>query len=175
MTEYLIGNACLADVDFGPAYTGLATVAYKILNADKTVNVDWTTTGVTELEAGTGQYGVTLASGLFTTEAMLGIEWRTADTGGVYAREQLVVKHPPDNAGIAAAAKATDLATAQSAINALGSPAQADDTRLDNLDAAITTRATPADVDVQVEADLAGLQADVTAIKAKTDQIREIT
>jgi hypothetical protein len=46
-------------------------------------------------------------------------------------------------------------------------PARGD--KLDDLDAAVSTRATPADVDVQIEADLATLEANVAGIKSKTD------
>lgn len=109
MAEYLIGNACLPDVDFTPAYTGLSTVAYRILNADKTTNVDWTTTGVTELISGSGQYGVTLASNLFSTEATMSIEWRTASSNGAFAREQLVVKNPPASSAAYTAARAAKI------------------------------------------------------------------
>ena len=50
----------LVTVDFGSANTG-ATVYYQLLNTDKSVFTARTVSGVTEITAGTGTYGVNIA------------------------------------------------------------------------------------------------------------------
>ena len=75
------------EVNFGTAYTGLATVAYKLVKrSDGSLLLDWTTTGVSEAESGSGMYKVSasLDDGWGTR-----VRWRSAETGGVFAGEDV--------------------------------------------------------------------------------------
>lgn len=98
MTIGLIGAASSANVNFGTAYTGLATVGYKIVGADKSTLQDWTTSGVTEVESGSGIYMVSWSSTFFTTTVAAAVQvgkihWRTA-SGGTLAADDLEIRYP---------------------------------------------------------------------------------
>lgn len=72
--------------NFGPAYTGLATVGYQLVNADGTIALARTTSGVAERGAGTGSYGALVTHpAAFTGE----IRWDTGGASPVYASEDV--------------------------------------------------------------------------------------
>ena len=72
----------LISANFGSTRTGLETVGYKILNADKTEYAGRTTTGVTEL--GGGVYGVQVADADLTGRYVV---WDSGEASPVYAAE----------------------------------------------------------------------------------------
>jgi hypothetical protein len=74
------------EANFGPAHTGLATIAYKLIKrSDGSTLLDWTTAGVSEPEAGSGGYQV-LAT--LDSEVMARARWR-ASTVGPWAFEDI--------------------------------------------------------------------------------------
>lgn len=81
-------KVCLV-ANFGTAYTGLATVGYKLLNGDGTQFQARTTTGVAEVVAGTGIYRVEIANSIFTTDFDGYVQWDTGGGSPVYAVEDV--------------------------------------------------------------------------------------
>lgn len=157
MAEYIIGQGGILTLNAGSGYASLATVAYKIAAGD------WTT--APELEAGTGQYGVTLADDLYDTPGALQVLWRATATGP-YANDVLEVKAAPDNATIASTA---------AAVTALGAPAQAEDLatldgKVDVISAAITPEL--AEVLAAVTPEIANLGTDVATLLARLTATR---
>lgn len=168
----------------GTAYTGLGvagTNAAKFsvrTSADAAyAGYDWTA-GLLELAGGAGDYLILIpASALPAGRYVLGL--RSANSGGKYVYEELIIGAPQVDPQVATIAGYvdTEVAAILARLPAAGVPSAADYTtaraaKLDNLDATITTRATPADVDVQVDADLAPLQTDLTELLARTPKIR---
>lgn len=72
------------EVDFGKAHGGLATVGYRLYKNDGTDSVAFTTTGVFEIVANEGAYGVVVPS---IPDDAVGIEWSTGGGTPVYARQ----------------------------------------------------------------------------------------
>lgn len=72
--------------NFGPAYTGLATVGYAIKDSSGSVVSARTTTGVSEIQSGTGSYRV-LASIPDGTQGF--VVWDTGGSTPVYAFEEI--------------------------------------------------------------------------------------
>ena len=66
--------------DFGPRYTGLATVGYTLPGGSRT------TSGVSELAAGTGIYGASITHADTISGAMM---WDTGGGSPVYASEEI--------------------------------------------------------------------------------------
>lgn len=114
MAVGLIGAPSGADVNYTPAYTGLSTVAYKLVAADKSTLQDWTTSGVTELETGSGLYGVAWSSTFFGTTLGITqvqgakIRWRTA-AGVNITEEDLYICYPAPSAADYTTARAAKL------------------------------------------------------------------
>jgi hypothetical protein len=77
--------------DFGTAYASLATVGYTLFNGDGSTFQARTTTGVTELVAGTGKYRAELAANVFTAAFDGYVVWDTGGTTPVYAIEDIFV------------------------------------------------------------------------------------
>lgn len=162
-------------VSLGAGNTGLATVGYTLKNGDGTTFQARTTTGVYEI--GAGWYGVELGSGIFTGFFEGRIDW---DIATVFkASDELYISADldaavstrlatsgytaPDNSDITAIKAKTDL------IPAAGPPDAAHYTnargdKLDDLDAAVSTR-------LATSGYTAPDNADVAAIKAKTDNL----
>ena len=67
-------------VDFGPRYSGLATVGYTLPGGSRT------TSGVTELHAGTGAYGATIS---YDSALSGALQWDTGGVSPVYAFEEV--------------------------------------------------------------------------------------
>ncbi len=72
------------EVDFGSNYASLATVGYRLYQADGSDSVARTTTGV--IEIGTGSYGVPSVN---VPDNAVGIEWDTGGGSPVYAVEDI--------------------------------------------------------------------------------------
>ena len=72
-------------VDFGPDYPAVATVGYRLFQADGTDSVARTTAGVVDV-SGNGAYGVASVS---IPDNAVGIEWDTGDALPVYAVEDI--------------------------------------------------------------------------------------
>lgn len=66
--------------DFGPRYTGLATVGYTLPGGSRT------TSGVSELAAGTGIYGASITHADTISGALM---WDTGGGSPVYASEEI--------------------------------------------------------------------------------------
>lgn len=101
-------------VNFGPAYTGLATVGYKLWNGDATQYQARTTTNVAEIRAGTGAYKVELAASVFTADFDGYVEWDTGGATPVYAYEDIHITAILD-AAVSSRASATDYTSARAA------------------------------------------------------------
>jgi hypothetical protein len=100
MAVGFLGAPSSADMNFGAGYTGLATVAYKLVGADGTILQNWTTSGVAEAEAGSGIYAVSWAAAFFSMTLAAAVQngkirWRTA-VGGVIATDDLLICYPAD-------------------------------------------------------------------------------
>ncbi len=67
-------------VDFGPRYSGLATVGYTLPGGSRT------TSGVTELHAGTGAYGATIS---YDSSLSGALKWDTGGGSPVFAFEDV--------------------------------------------------------------------------------------
>lgn len=161
------------DVDFGSAHGGLGTVGYRLYKNDGTDSVARTTTGVVDL-SGNGSYGV---ASVVVPDDAAGIEWDTGGGTPVYAVEDIepyrkrsailadtAAMQPLVDAAIssrAAPGDAMDLvvdavdasAVATSGAQEIRDEILDDATRFSggDIDAAITTRATPAQVKAQAD------------------------
>ena len=74
------------EVNFGAAYSGLATVGYRLYQSDGSDSVARTTVGVIEIGTNTGNYGCIVPS---VPDNAVGIEWDTGGGSPVYATESL--------------------------------------------------------------------------------------
>lgn len=118
----------------GPSRTGLA-IGYRVLNLDGTTHVAFTTTGVSESPASSGTYSV--ANGISAPDAggyvVIGVSGADYDRGVIEPAPALASAYTSDRAA-----------------------------RLDNLDVAVTTRATPAQVNTEADTALADVGLTVT-------------
>lgn len=160
----------LITVDFGAQNTG-ASVFYRLLNADKTTAVARTSSGVTELVASTGIYGVEIADATLRGKTAI---WDVNGTA-LAASETF-----PDWAAMVRTELATELARIDAAISTrlatsgyTAPPAAATvatavrtelTTELGRIDATVSSRLSTATY-------VAPDNASVTAIKAKTDSL----
>lgn len=71
-------------VNFGGVKTGLSTVGYTLQNSDKSIAQGRTTSGITEISAGTGIYGGDIS---FSANFSGFILWDTGDSSPYYAIE----------------------------------------------------------------------------------------
>ena len=90
--------------DFGPRYTGLATVGYTLPGGSRT------TSGVSELAAGTGIYGASITHADTISGAMM---WDTGGGSPVYASEEINTL-----AGYKLASDGLDSITVETGVNA---------------------------------------------------------
>jgi len=82
------------EAHFGSGYGSIATVGYRLVQANGSDSVARTTTGVIELTAGTGNYGVTVAS---VPDNAVAIEWDTGGGSPVYASQGINDFSIPEN------------------------------------------------------------------------------
>jgi hypothetical protein len=84
------GQPFTADADFGPGFTGLATVGVRILDSLGAVVQARTTSGVAESPAGTGDYVKTFSAAP-SAPGSYRLEWDTGGGSPQYAFEDLIV------------------------------------------------------------------------------------
>lgn len=82
--------------DLGVGQTGLGTVGYMLVNGDGSTFQTRTTSGVSEVSAGTGIYKVELGTGVFSAAFDGYVLWDTGGGSPVYATEDVqMVSAPP--------------------------------------------------------------------------------
>lgn len=128
--------------DFGTPYTGLATVGYKLVNGDGTTFQARTTTGVSEITAGTGAYKVEVANSVFTTDFDGLVEWDTGGGSPVYVYEDVhIVAELDATVSSRSTYDGTDTSGTTTLLSRLTSGRASN---LDNLDATVSSRSTVA-------------------------------
>lgn len=160
----------LITVDFGAQNSG-ASVFYRLLNADKTVAVARTSTGVTELVASTGIYGVEVADATLRGKtAIWDIDGTALAASETFAdwptmvRSELTIELGRIDVAVSSRLPTATYTAPPSASTVAGAVRVELATELATLDASISSRLATASY-------TAPANSDVAAIKVKTDSL----
>lgn len=157
------GQKITLTVDFGPAYTGLATIGYKLWNGDGTQYQARTTTNVAETVAGTGQYKVEVAANVFSAYFDGYVEW-DVNSAAPYAVEDIHLIAP-----VATQTSVDTIATyVDTEVSAI--KAKTDNLPSDPADAS-DIAASFASITTTLSTISSYIDTEVAAIKAKTDNL----